>query len=318
MATRVERRPATTPRLAAARRPATYYLDRVIRYSLLTLAGLIFMLPFILSFLGTFKSPAEITAYPPKFLPSEWRWQNWVDTWNVQIPTRGGVWPEWLLPLIPAALEDKIFPRWLFNSLWLALVKDGIQLFCSALAGYAFARISFPGKGLLFAFMIATMAIPAWITLIPGYVFYARIGWVDDYWPLIIPQIAPAFGIFLMTQFMKSIPHELEEAAYIDGASRFKTFWSVALPLTRPALITLAIIQFQGVWNDFIGPLLYLRSPEKMTLTVGLGFFQAQRRTDWAAILIGAMYNAIPILIIFFIFNRYYIEGASYSGLAGQ
>jgi ABC-type glycerol-3-phosphate transport system permease component len=166
--------------------------------------------------------------------------------------------------------------------------------------------------------MIATMAIPAWITLIPGYVFYAQLGWVDTYWPLIVPQIAPAFGIFLMTQFMKAIPRELEEAAYIDGASRFRTFWQVAVPLARPAIITLAILQFQGVWNDFLGPLLYLRSPQNMTLTVGLGYFQGLRRTDWGAILVGAMFNAIPMLILFFIFNRYYIEGASYSGLAGQ
>lgn len=317
MAIRAQQRPVVVPEQQAGR-PATFYIDRIVRYALLTAIGLLFMMPFILSFFGTFKSAREITAFPPKILPTEWLFSNWSNTWNVEVPTRGGVYPDWLLPVIPDALEEKIFPRWLLNSLWLALVKDAIQVFCSAIAGYAFARMNFPGKNLLFGFMIATMAIPAWITLIPGYVFYAQLGWVDTYWPLILPQIAPAFGIFLMTQFMKSIPRELEEAAYIDGASRFTTFWRVALPLTRPALITLAILQFQGVWNDFLAPLLYLRSPQKMTLTVGLGFFQSQRRTDWSAILIGAMFNAIPVLIIFFIFNRYYIEGASYSGLAGQ
>jgi ABC-type glycerol-3-phosphate transport system permease component len=276
------------------------------------------MLPFILSFLGTFKTQAEITAFPPSMFPEKWIVANWSRAWNVEIATRGGVWPGWMLPFLPSALENKIFPRWLFNSLWLALVKDALQVFCSALGGYAFARMNFPGKSFLFALMIATMAIPAWITLIPGYVFYARLGWVNTYLPLIIPQIAPAFGIFLMTQFMKSIPRELEEAAYIDGASRFRVFRSIALPLARPALITLAILQFQGVWNDFLGPLLYLRSPEKMTLTVGLAFFRSQYATDWGAILVGSMFNAIPILIIFFIFNKYYVSGASYSGLAGQ
>ena len=114
------------------------------------------------------------------------------------------------------------------------------------------------------------------------------------------------------------MPKELEEAAYIDGASRFKTFWSVALPLARPALITLAILQFQGVWNDFLGTLLFLRSPEKMTLTVGLAFFRSQYSTDWGAILVGSMFNAIPILVIFFIFNKYYLQGGSMTGLAGQ
>lgn len=298
--------------------PATYYIDRTVRYAVLILIGILFMLPFILSFLGTFKTQQEITAFPPSIFPSQWLGDSWARAWSVNIATRGGVWPDWLLPLLPASLEGKIFPRWLFNSLWLALVKDVLQVFCSALAGYAFARMSFPGKNMLFAFMLATMAIPGWITLIPGFVFYANLGWVDTYWPLIIPQIAPAFGIFLMAQFMKSIPRELEEAAYIDGASRFKTFWSIALPLARPALITLAILQFQGVWNDFLGPLLYLRSPENMTLTVGLAFFRSQYSTDWGAILVGSMFNAIPILIIFFIFNKYYISGASYSGLAGQ
>lgn len=317
MATQVQQRPIAALRQEPERKPS-FYVDRIVRYVVLTAVGILFMLPFILSFLGTFKSAQEITAFPPSILPSSWQWDNWARAWNVNISTRGGVWPAWILPLLPSGLETKIFPRWLFNSLWLALAKDILQVFCSALAGYAFARMNFPGKNILFAFMIATMAIPAWITLIPGFVFYARLGWVNTYWPLIIPQLAPAFGIFLMAQFMKSIPRELEEAAYIDGASRFKTFWSVALPLSRPALITLAILQFQGVWNDFLGPLLYLRSPEKMTLTVGLAFFRSQYSTDWGAILVGSMFNAIPILIIFFIFNKYYISGASYSGLAGQ
>jgi hypothetical protein len=126
------------------------------------------------------------------------------------------------------------------------------------------------------------------------------------------------FGIFMLTQFFKSIPKELEEAAYIDGASHFRTYWSLALPLARPALITLAILQFQSSWNDYLKPLLYLRDARLMTLTVGLGYFQTQFAVEWNKILVGSMFNAIPILIIFFIFNKYYMEGASYSGLAGQ
>lgn len=317
MATQAQPSSVAAP-TAEAGRSGSFYVDRTLRYAFLVLIGLIMMLPFILSFLGTFKTQQEITAFPPSIFPSQWLLDSWGRAWNVNIATRNGVWPAWLLPLLPSGLEAKIFPRWLFNSLWLAVFKDVLQVFCSALGGYAFARMTFPGKNILFSFMLATMAIPGWITLIPGFVFYARLGWVDTYWPLIIPQLAPAFGILVMTQFMKSLPRELEEAAFIDGASRFKTFWSVALPLARPALITLAILQFQGVWNDFLGPLLYLRSPEKMTLTVGLAFFRSQYSTDWGAILVGSMFNAIPILIIFFIFNKYYISGASYSGLAGQ
>jgi len=192
------------------------------------------------------------------------------------------------------------------------------QVFFCSLAAYAFARMRFPGKNFIFSFMLATMAIPAYVTLIPGYVFYARLGWINTYLPLIIPSLVVPFGIFMLTQFFKSIPHELEEAAYIDGASRFRTYWSVALPLSRPALLTLAIIQFQGSWNDFLKPLLYLRDAKLMTLTVGLGYFQTQFAVEWNKILVGSMFNAIPILVIFFIFNKYYMEGASYSGLAGQ
>jgi multiple sugar transport system permease protein len=289
-----------------------------VRYTLLTAVGLVLISPFVLSFLGTFKSQSEITAFPPTILPKQWLFSNWSDAWNVKIATRGSVWPAWLTPLIPATLEDKIFPKWLFNSLWLAIINAATQLFFCALAGYAFARMNFPGKNIIFSFLIASMAIPGAITLIPGFVFYSRLGWVDTYWPLLIPAIAPAFGIFVLTQFFKSIPKELEEAAFMDGSTRFRTFWQIALPLARPALVSLGVLQFQGSWNNFQGPLLFLRSAENMTLTLGVAFFRSQRRTEWSSILIGAMFNAIPVLILFFIFNRYYVEGASYSGFGGS
>ena len=299
MAVSAERRPVavTTPE-----RPASQIAWVAARYILLTILAILVFMPFILSFLGTFKTNREVTAYPPTFLPQEWHPENWVDTWRVEIASAG----------------KNVFARWLFNSTWLALVNMATQVFLCSLAAYAFARMRFPGKDFIFAFMIATMAIPGYVTLIPGFVFYARLGWINTYLPLIIPSLVVPFGIFMLTQFFKSIPKELEEAAYIDGASRFRTYWSVALPLSRPALLTLAIIQFQGSWNDFLKPLLYLRDARLMTLTVGLGYFQTQFAVEWNKILVGSMFNAIPILIIFFIFNKYYMEGATYSGLAGQ
>lgn len=317
MAVRTQQ-PVAVARQAQVRPRWTHYADRIIRYVLLTIFGLLFFAPFLLAFFGTFKSTAEIVAFPPRVLPQQWRFENWANTWNAQLPGSQNAWPAWLNGILPAFLQGKLFPRWLFNSLWLALLNCVTQVFFCSLAGYAFARMQFPGKNLLFSFMIATMAIPSVITLIPGYVFFARLGWINKYWPLIVPSLVAPFGIFLMTQFLKSIPRELEEAAFIDGAGRFRTFWQVALPLARPALLTLAVIQFQGSWNNFVGPLLYLRRADLMTLTVGLSFFKSQFRVEWDKILIGSMFNAIPILIIFFIFNRYYIEGASQSGLAGQ
>jgi multiple sugar transport system permease protein len=299
MAVSAERRPVamTTPD-----RTGVEMVSVAIRYIVLTGLALVVFMPFILSFLGTFKTNREVTAYPPTFLPQEWHLENWTATWQVEIAGAG----------------KNIFARWLFNSLWLALVNMGAQLFFCSLAAYAFARMRFPGKDLIFSFMIASMAIPGAVTLIPGYVFYAKLNWINTYLPLIIPSLVVPFGIFMLTQFFKSIPKELEEAAYIDGASHFRTYWSLALPLARPALITLAILQFQSSWNDYLKPLLYLRDARLMTLTVGLGYFQTQFAVEWNKILVGSMFNAIPILIIFFIFNKYYMEGASYSGLAGQ
>lgn len=297
-----QRRPTTTVQGRRDPRMPGRYFGIALRYTLMTILALIFFAPFVLSFLGTFKSNQEITAWPPAIFPSEWRWENWANAWNVQI---GGV-------------EGNVFSRWLFNSVWLGIFNMATQVFFSAMVGYGFARIRFPGKEILFTFILATMALPSFVTLIPGYAFYARLGWIDTYWPLLLPSLVVPFGILVMTQFFKSLPKELEEAAYIDGANRFTTFWRVGLPLARPALITLAILQFQASWNNFIGPLLYLRSPELMTLTVGLNYFKSQFRTEWTSILVGSMFNAIPILIIFFIFNKYYMSSGNTAGLAGQ
>jgi multiple sugar transport system permease protein len=299
MAVSAERRPVM---LAAPTRPVSRTIGLALRYIAITLLAIIVFMPFILSFLGSFKSNAEVVAYPPSFLPHEWHPENWPATWSVQISGAG----------------NNVFARWFFNSFWLALLNMVSQVFFCSLAAYAFARMRFPGKDLIFAFIIASMAIPGAVTLIPGYVFFARLGWINTYLPLIVPSLVVPFGIFMLTQFFKSIPKELEEAAYMDGASRFRTYWNVALPLSRPALITLAIIQFQGSWNNFLGPLLYLRDAKLLTLTVGLNFFKTQYAVEWSKILVGSMFNAIPILILFFIFNKYYMEGASYSGLAGQ
>jgi multiple sugar transport system permease protein len=282
--------------------PMRANLGIALRYLLLTILALIAFTPFILSFLGTFKTASEIIAFPPTILPAEWRIDNWERVWNFTIPSATG----------------RLLPRWLFNSTWLALVNVASQVFFCSLAAYAFARIRFPGKDWIFGAIIASMAIPAAVTLIPAYVFYSNIGWVNTFWPLIVPRLVAPVGILMLTQFFKSIPRELEEAAQMDGLGRFGTYWNIALPLSRPALLTFGILAFQGSWNDFVAPLLFLQSVDLMTLTVGMSFFRYQYTNDLTAILVAAMFNAIPMLILFFIFSRYYIEGISYSGLAGQ
>jgi multiple sugar transport system permease protein len=289
-------------RTTAEGRPASFYLIAAIRYGLLTLIAVIAFMPFVLSFLGTFKTNVELTSFPPKFLPEQWSLENWVRVWNFSLPS----------------VEGAVMPRWIWNSTWLALVNVASQLFFCSLAGYAFARMRFPGRDIIYSFIIATMAIPGVITMIPGFVFFARLGWINTFWPLIVPSIVTPFGILMLTQFFKSIPKELEEAAAIDGLSRFGSYLRIALPLSRPALITLAILAFQASWNNFTAPLLFLQRPDMMTLTVGMNFFRTQFSNDISAILVGAMFNAIPVLILFFILNRYFLESASYSGLAGQ
>lgn len=299
---------ATSP---AERRSASSYIGTAVRYVLLAIFSLVAFAPFILSFLGTFKTAPEILAFPPTIFPEQWNLVNWIRVWNFTIPSAPGA----LLPL------------WLFNSTWLAIVNVVTQLFFCSLAAYAFARIRFPGRDIIFFAIIASMAVPAAVTLIPGFVFFSNLPafglqgsptWINTFLPLIIPKLVVPVGILTLTQFFKSIPRELEEAAYLDGLGRFGTYWNVALPLSRPALLTFAIIAFQGSWNDFVGPLLFLQRPDIMTLTVGMSFFRYQYTNDLTAILVGAMFNAIPMLILFFIFSRYYMESSSYSGLAGQ
>ena len=270
-----------------------------LKYVFLVLLALVALTPFILAFLGTFKTDSEIISYPPKILPQNWLVQNWAKTWNTDFG------------------QGATFPRWLLNT---AVVAVGSALlaavFCS-MAGYAFARLKFPGRDAVFAFMLASMMIPGAITLIPAYVVMTKIGFINTYWSLLVPGAISAASIFLLTQFLRAVPRELEEAAYIDGANRFQIYKDVVLPLSRPALLTVLILQFQGMWNSFLPPLLYLNTPDMWVLNVAISSFQQQYKAAWNLTLVAAMFNAIPVLILFALFSRYYIEGISYSGLKG-
>ncbi|MEN6522457.1 MAG: carbohydrate ABC transporter permease [Anaerolineaceae bacterium] len=280
-------------------RSISYYLSLIIRFLLLTLLGLISLTPFILAALGTFKTNAEIIAFPPKLFPADWLFENWAKVWNTDIG-QGGT-----------------FPRWLFNTAFLSVTVATLQIICCSMAAYAFARLNFTGKKAVFNFMLATMMIPGAVTLIPAYVLITKLHLINTYWALIIPGAVSAGGIFILTQFFKSIPKDLEEAAVIDGAGHIKIFSYVILPLARPALLTVFILQFQGMWNAFLQPLLYENSPNMYVLNVALSIFQQQYKAQWNLTLVGAMFNAIPILLLFFLFSRYYIEGIAYTGVKG-
>jgi ABC-type glycerol-3-phosphate transport system permease component len=280
-------------------RPAGFYLSRGLRYLLMVIIGIVMFLPFILAFLGSFKTDIQITAYPPILLPTKWLIQNWVDVWKTDIG-QGGT-----------------FPRWLLNTSFLSVTLAFLRVIFCSLAAYAFSRMKFAGRDLVLTFMLATMMIPDAVKLIPAYVLMTKLKLINSFWSLILPGLVDAGGIFLLTQFFKSIPKDLEEAAFIDGAGHLQTFRTVILPLARPALLTVFILQFQGAWNDFLKPLLYLNTPDKYLLNVALSIFQQQYKAQWNLTLVGAMFNAIPILILFFIFSRYYIQGVAYTGVKG-
>ncbi|NLG71904.1 MAG: carbohydrate ABC transporter permease [Chloroflexi bacterium] len=284
---------------AAHRRPTSYYVKHTLRYLVLILIGLVLFTPFILAFIGTFKTDAEIVAYPPQFFPRVWRWENWVELWNTDVG-QGGT-----------------FPQWLFNTAFLSVTVAILQVIFGSMAAYAFARLNFPGRNLLFTFMLASMMIPGAVTLIPAFVLMGKLRLLNTFWSLILPGAVGANAIFILTQFFRSIPRDLEEAALIDGASSLQIYKDIILPLTRPALLTVFILQFQGMWNNFLTPLLYLNSPNKWVLNVALSIFQQQFKAQWNLILVGAMFNAIPVLILFFLFSKYYIEGVAYTGVKG-
>lgn len=279
--------------------PAARYLSTFVRYLLLSVIGLVLFTPFILALLGTFKTDAEIIAFPPKLFPENWLVENWVRVWNTDLGNGG------------------TFPRWIFNTAFLAVTVAILQVIFSSMAAYAFARMEFPGRNAVFNFMLATMMIPAAVTLIPAYVLMTKLHLINTYWSLILPGAVGAGSIFLLTQFFKAVPKDLEEAAFIDGASHSEIYRNVILPLARPALLTVFILQFQAMWNSFLQPLLYLNTADKYVLNVALSIFQQQFKAQWNLTLVGAMFNAIPVMILFFLFSRYYIEGVAYTGIKG-
>ncbi len=280
-------------------KPASFYISLALRYTVLVVIGLVMFTPFILAFLGSFKTDAEIIAWPPKFWPEAWLTSNWVKVWQTDLG------------------EGGTFPRWLFNTAFLSVAIAVMEVIGCSMAAYAFARLRFPGRDALFNFMLGTMMIPGAVTLIPAFVLMSKLKLLNTYWSLLLPGIVSAGAIFMLTQFFKTIPRDLEEAAVIDGANQFQVYKDVILPLARPALLTVFILQFQAMWNNFLTPLLYLDAPRMWVLNVALSVFKQQYKAQWNLTLVGAVFNAVPVLILFFFFSKYYIEGVAYAGVKG-
>lgn len=211
--------------------------------------------------------------------------------------------------------EEVPILRWMFNSLFIATSATVLVLAVSSLAAYALARLRPPGSGLLFSLIIGTMMVPGQILLVPTYMLLDKIGWIDNPLALIVPPAAGAFGVFLLYQFFRNVPRELEEAAAIDGCSRLRIYWHVMLPLSRPILATLAIFVFLGSWNDFLGPLVFMESAEHYTLPVGVTIFQSSYATDYGLTFAACVICTLPVLGVFLVFSRQIIAGLTAGAL---
>jgi multiple sugar transport system permease protein len=235
------------------------------------------------------KSMDEIMQYPPTIYPHEVYWSNYVKAWTS-----------------PAAN----FTRWLFNTLFITVFVVFGNVLANSFVAYGFAKIKFPGKNFLFAVVLATMMIPGFVTMIPQYILFAKLGWMNTYLPLIVPAFfGGAFFIFLLRQFFMTIPNELIDAAKMDGANHFYIWLRIMVPLAKPAIATIAIFSFNGAWNDFLGPLLYVNDESLYTLQIGLQTFKGTEQTQWNYLMAASLLVLLPVITLFFIFQRYFIEG---------
>jgi len=261
----------------------------------LILASLVMALPFIWMVLSSLKSQPEIFIFPPRLLPRTPQWSNYIE--------------------VTKAMP---FTWFTFNSLKIALLSVLGQVLSASLAAYAFARLRFPGREFMFLVWLGCMMIPSQVTLIPQFVLFRSFGWLDTHLPLVVPNFfGSAFGTFLLRQFFMTIPMELEDAAIVDGCSRFRIYWNIMMPLAKPAIATLAVFTFMGSWNNLLGPVIYLTTYKKLTLPVGLAFFRGQYGTEWALLMAGATISVIPIIALYMFAQQYFVQGVVMSGIKG-
>lgn len=263
-----------------------------ILYTILTIYAIVTIIPFLWALSSSFKTLEEIVSGTINLIPKNFTLENYKTIF----------------------IEQELFPRWLFNSVFIAVSVTGLNLLFNSMAGYALARLSFPGKKALFIITLAVIMIPGQVTLIPNYLILKEIGWLNSYQGMIIPAMVNATFIFMMRQFFINFPKELEEAAEIDGLGKFGTFFRIVLPMATPALAAQAIFVFMGSWNDFMKPLIILSSPELYTLPLGLNSFKGQYISYWNYIMAASMVFTLPVLIIYAFFNKYFMKGISFTG----
>jgi ABC-type glycerol-3-phosphate transport system permease component len=276
------------------------YMGRTLIYLFTLALGIMFMLPFFWTLISAFKTPQELYIFPPSWFPRVPQPLNFVKVWQV----------------VP-------FAKWTSNSLIIAFFNVLAEVVVSAAVAYGFSRYRFTGRNVLFVILLSTMMLPAYITIIPSFLMYRVLGWIDTHMPLIVPAFfgGGAFNIFLLRQFFMTIPVDFDEAAYVDGASSLTIFWKLILPLSKPALSTVAIFAFLGSWNNFLGPLIFLNTTDKFTLPLGITYFRVapmEGSEPREHLLMAASITiTMPALILFFAAQRYFISGIVMSGIKG-
>ncbi len=297
-------RSAAQPQTTAPRKTgsvaANYFWRQVALYTLAILTALAFSLPFFWTVSSSLKTAAEIRQIPPTFWPEEIRWANYPDVFR----------------LAP-------FARFIWNTVIVTSLAMIGQIISAAAVAFGFTRFRFPGREMLFFLVLSTMMLPWQVTIVPQFLLFRYLGWLNTFMPLIVPSFfgGGAFFIFLLRQFFMTIPRDLDEAAKLDGASSVRIFWSIILPLSGPAIATVAIFSFLQHWNEFIGPLIFLNTEDKYTLSIGLRYFIAnpfESDEPREAILMAAsLIVAAPSLILFFIAQKYFVQGIVTTGLKG-
>lgn len=286
-------RPA--PLMARKRRNARSNASRALSYAALTIGAIAFIGPLLWMVTTSLKTKGEIFTYPVTLLPANPQWQNYVELFT-----------------------EQPFLLYIGNTLMYTVIGVFGSLVGSTCAAYAFARFRFRLRGPAFAVMMATVMIPSWVTLIPAYIMFSRIGWLDTYLPLLVPAFfAAPVNTFLLRQFFRSIPKEIEEAARIDGAGNLRFFLTILLPLSKSALLVIAIFSFVFYWNDFMGPLIYLSSQEQFPIQLGILNFVGENSQDYALMMAGATVAILPCVVLFFIAQRWFIQGIVITGVKG-
>ena len=267
-------------------------VSNIILFIILCLGAVLILFPIAWMLSTALKSAQEVALYPPKLLPEKPLFENFAIAWT-KAP----------------------FTKYTANTLIIVFFTIIGGVFSNSFIAYGFAKIDFKGKGFLFSIVLATMMIPGFVTLVPTYVIFSKLHWVNTYLPLIVPAFfGNAFHIFMMRQFYRTIPNELSEAARVDGAGHFYIWGKLMMPLVKPVMATVALINFKGAWSDFQGPLLYLSDKSKYTLQLGLQVFKGEGYTEWNYLMAVSFLSMIPILLLFFCFQNYFIEGMNVGG----